>query len=216
MSDKPESVSTAISPAVWASLATAILSVMGVLSVALINANAQRALEREQFESNLILKAISTGDKKQSYDNLRFLVEAHLIREQSDKVSALLQDTSFHFRLPADNLPVPPPSAAHIIDTTPAFSGTMVDEVTSRPLKGVTVVVRGTDRIPNRRYIETMVTGANGEFKLHYPPSAYVFQYSRPGYVGRATTYIAGMRFQGHLSIKMERAGKPIWDRIFN
>lgn len=189
MSDKPETPSSSITPAIWVSIFAAILSVIGVLRVASTNATAQRELEREQFESNLILKAISTGDKKQSYENIRFLVEAHLIRRESDKVSQLLQDTSFHFHLSVErpvSAPAPTPQILSLReDSALAFSGVVVDEDTGRPLKGVTVSVK--TRRSRMRDIETLITGADGKFTLHYPSRSFYIDYSLPGYIGPRT-----------------------------
>ena len=209
--DSPQSSSNSISPTVWATIIVALLSVGGTLVVASKNATAQRELEREQFESNLILKAISTGDKKQSYENIRFLVEAHLIRKESDKVSPLLQDTSFHFHLSEDKPVVQSASSsqsaltAPIVAYEPAFSGVIVDEATGKPLKGVTISVK--TRRSRMRDIETYITGEDGKFKLHYPPRSYYLDYTLVGYTGQRTWHMAGGRFKEPLTLKMKRAG---------
>lgn len=209
--ESPQPSSNSISPTILATLFAALLSVGGTLVVASRNATAQRDLEREQFESNLILKAISTGDKKQSFENIRFLVEAHLIRKESDKVSPLLQDTSFHFHL-AEDKPVvqsvaPTQSAftAPIANYEPAFSGIIVDEATGKPLKGVTIAVK--TRRSRMRDIETQITTDDGKFRLHYPPRSYYLDYTLAGYTGQRTWHMAGGRFVGPLTLKMKRVG---------
>jgi hypothetical protein len=209
--DSPQPSSNSISPTVWATIIVALFSVGGTLVVASQNATAQRELEREQFESNLILKAISTGDKKQSYENIRFLVEAHLIRKESDKVSPLLQDTSFHFHLSEDKPVIQstsPTQAAFttpIADYEPTFSGVIVDEATGKPLKGVRIAVN--TRRSRMRDIETQITGEDGKFKLHYPLRSYYLDYTLTGYVGLRTLYSAGGRFSGPIKLKMKRVG---------
>jgi hypothetical protein len=179
------------------------------LRVASINAAAQRTLEREQFESNLILKAIGSGDKKLSYDNLRFLIEGGLIRPESDKVSKLLQNPSFHFRLPAGKPVVepsetswsllPPPRSYPI----PTFSGIVLDEATAQPLKGVIVFVK-TDRL-ERRVAESQITSADGQFILHYPPRSFSLTYRCLGYSDQSIRLGAGMHFKAPLIIRLRK-----------
>jgi hypothetical protein len=206
---EPSGFFSSITPAVVATLIVAVLSVGSALFVAVYNARAQRALEREQFESNLILKAISTGDKKQSYDNLRFLVEAHLIRERSDKVSRLIQDTTFHFSIPSDTFRVPPAVPAGTIDIRPTFSGRVLDEETGRPLKGATVYTI------TKESKEQQVTGADGKFTLHYPFKPFSLIATRPGHYYWASRYLASARFTGPIVLLLERdKGLSPWQRL--
>jgi hypothetical protein len=231
---EPSGFFRSITPTVWVSIFAALLSVSGALKVALINATAQRdvalfnakaqrTLEREQFESNLILKAISAGDKKQSYENMRFLVEAQFIRRQSDKVSHLLRDTSFHFHLPVEKTVVQPPksepsitprtaqlgvSSAQLIALDlelhgPSFSGIIIDEATSKPINGATISI--TTRRSRMRAIETKTTGSDGRFTLHYPPRSYALRCTCPGYTEQNTWHLAGMRVFEPLTIRMQR-----------
>jgi hypothetical protein len=205
---EPSGFFRSITPTIGATLIVGGLSVIGALSVALINAYAQRTLEREQFESNLILKAIGSGDKKLSYDNLRFLVEGGLIRTESDKVSRLLQDTSFHFHLPVDKPVVKSaePSSFLALQHTyriPTFSGIVLDEATGQPLKGVAVFVR-TNRL-ERRVAESQITGADGQFILHYPARHFSLNYNRLGYNDQSTQHDVGVYFKAPLIIRLKK-----------
>lgn len=68
----------------------AALSVLGAVIVAALQGWANIRLEKEKFQSSLILKAIETGNIKDSATNLRFMVEAGLLQDSSGKLSALL------------------------------------------------------------------------------------------------------------------------------
>jgi hypothetical protein len=236
MAEQQESLSffRSITPTVWVSILAALLSVGGALKVAVINASAQRevalfnakaqrSLEREQFESNLILKAISAGDIKQSRENMRFLVEAQFIRRESDKVSHLLRDTSFHFHLPAERTVAQPsnsvqsaiPPAAQLgtsnarsiaLDLAlngPSFSGIIVDEATSKPINGATISI--TTRRSRMRDIEMKTTGPDGRFTLHYPPRSYALKLTCPGYAEQNTWHLVGGKFIEPLTLEMKR-----------
>jgi hypothetical protein len=214
---------SSIPATVWATLVVALLSVGGALKVALINAaaqrevalfnaSAQRTLEREQFASNLVVKAISAGDNSQSVENLQFLVKAHLLDKKSVKVSELLRDSSFHFYIPADRAIIPTPKinppkktinnpSLNYID--PVFSGIVVDAVTLRPLNGVTVSVK--TRRSRMRDIEAKITGADGRFTLHYPPRNYILSCIHPGYAEHNSQHMAAGKFAEPLILKMER-----------
>jgi hypothetical protein len=207
MADQQEPSGSSITPALKVTLVVALISVSGVIFNSCYNARAQRELEREQFESNLILKAIGSGDKKLSYDNLRFLVEGGLIRGESDKVSRLLQDTTFHFHLPSDK-PVakssePSSSLFSHPYPTPAFSGIVLDEATAQPLKDAIVFVK-TDRL-ERRVAESQITSADGQFILHYPPRSFSLTYRCLGYSDQSIRLGAGMHFKAPLIIRLKK-----------
>ncbi|MGZ9713661.1 hypothetical protein ACXX82_22980 [Glaciimonas sp. GNP009] len=78
----------------WSPSATTILvAVAGMVASAigaLLQVQSTRELERSKFEGNLILKVIETGDLDQAAKNLRFLVKAGFITDDSGKISKLL------------------------------------------------------------------------------------------------------------------------------
>jgi hypothetical protein len=213
MSDQqePSGFFSSITPTIWATFSVALLSVGGALLVALINAHAQRTLEREQFESNLILKAIGSGDKKLSYDNLRFLVQGGLIRKESEKVSRLLQDTSFHFSFPSDKQVIQSPESSFTLPiiirpnsySVPTFSGIVLDEATAQPLKGVTVFTKTNRSRP--RAAEAQITGADGQFILHYPPRPFSLNFSFLGYLNQSIHQETSLHFKGPLIIRLKK-----------
>ena len=78
----------------WSPSATTILvAVAGMVASAIgapLQVQSTRELERSKFEGNLILKVIETGDLDQAAKNLRFLVKAGFITDDSGKISKLL------------------------------------------------------------------------------------------------------------------------------
>lgn len=82
----------------WKSLATSPLTVaiaagvvglLGAVASNFLQARSTLSLEREKFESSLILKAIETGDPEDATRNLLFLKNVGLIRDPSGKIAAL-------------------------------------------------------------------------------------------------------------------------------
>jgi hypothetical protein len=204
---EPSSFFSSITPTVWVSLLAAVLALVGTLRVASNNAAAQRELEREQFESNLILKAISTGDKKQSFDNLRFLVESHLIRQESDKVSQLLQDSSFHFHIARDSSEKSSHLAglySSVVYPDPTISGVVVDDSTSQLIQGVTVSTK--TRRSRMRNIKSQLTSSDGRFNIPYPPRTYFLNFTHPGYIEQRVMQSPGYKMNSPvLIIRMKR-----------
>lgn len=60
-------------------------------------------LEKDKAQSNLILKAIETGNVQDSATNLRFLIEAGLLEDPSGKIMALLNKPGDVPKLPASS-----------------------------------------------------------------------------------------------------------------
>jgi hypothetical protein len=84
-------------------IAVALIGLLGTAVVALINYRAQTRAEKSKFESDLILKAIETGDTTASTRNLLFLLKAGFIRDPDGTINALASD--------ADSVAVLPPRA---------------------------------------------------------------------------------------------------------
>ena len=49
----------------------------------------------EEFQSNLITKAVETGNSKQSKENLKFLLDAGLIKDPENKIKDILIDSTY-------------------------------------------------------------------------------------------------------------------------
>ncbi len=62
--------------------------------------NAQR-LKRYEIETNLILKAVETGDVEVSKGNLKFFLDAGFIDDGTGKIARLVDSPDFSIRLPA-------------------------------------------------------------------------------------------------------------------
>ncbi len=59
--------------------------------------------ERLKFESNLILKAIETGNREESKNNLLFLIETGFIEDKNGKIAASATDPETVPVLPASS-----------------------------------------------------------------------------------------------------------------
>jgi hypothetical protein len=77
-------------------VATAIIAgLVGLIGTgvgAYMQGRSQVTIERLKFESNLILKAIETGNRDEAKNNLLFLVQAGFIQDTEGKIAALAQD----------------------------------------------------------------------------------------------------------------------------
>ncbi len=81
----------------------AVLSLVGgVLSTA-IQGYFNGQLEKDKAQSSLILKAIETGNVKDSATNLRFLIETGLLEDSSGKITALLNKPGDVPKLPVSS-----------------------------------------------------------------------------------------------------------------
>jgi hypothetical protein len=82
--------------AATATIAVALLGLLGTALAALItsrsNYRTETVLERMKFESDLIVKAIGTGDFEGSTRNLLFLVKARLISDPQGRIADLAKD----------------------------------------------------------------------------------------------------------------------------
>ena len=70
----------------------AFCALLGTILGAYINGISSLNLERQKFESNLILKAVETGDQKEAIDNLNFFVKAGFIEDSKNKISNLIKE----------------------------------------------------------------------------------------------------------------------------
>lgn len=84
---------------------TILVAVLGLLGNFIGNiiqgANAQK-LKQQEFEANLITKAIETGNSDSSKKNLKFLLDAGLIKDSEGNIGKIVSDTTY--RIPTSNL----------------------------------------------------------------------------------------------------------------
>ena len=172
------------------------------------NIRAQLDLERQQFQSNLLLRVIDPSDRNRTINGMRLLLDAGFVSEDNQKVLRVLQDTSFHIPLSTERLPIPAPeSLSHKFSVTLPLS---LEEIPS-----------GKERLKRRRYPivpygveskrrsfsgtvvdaitgrplagatvaaltteapESMITDTNGKFTLHFPRHKWAFFIQRAGY----------------------------------
>lgn len=162
-------------------------------------------LEREQYESTLIVQAVNNADQARSRANLKFLIEAGLVSAHNEKILPLLLDSSMLIKLPADRLPTLPPTPAHYTSPSGArlrvIAGTVVDELTKRPLAGVRVSV------DNKQERQEVVTGRDGQFRLNYLKGSYYFMLERPGYKIQNTIHASGLTYPDDMVIELEQEG---------
>lgn len=160
-------------------------------------------LEREQYESTLIVQAVNNADQARSRANLKFLIEAGLVSAHNEKILPLLLDSTMRIKLPADRLPMLPPTPAHYTTSTGArlrvIAGTVVDELTKRPLQGVRVSV------DNKHERQEIVTGKDGQFRLNYLNGSYYFMLERPGYQIQNTIRTGRMTYPDDMVIELKR-----------
>ena len=72
----------------------ALVGFVGTGVGAYMQGRSQLNIERLKFESNLILKAIETGNREEAKNNLLFLVHAGFIEDTGGKIAALAKDPS--------------------------------------------------------------------------------------------------------------------------
>ena len=74
-----------------------LISLLGIFITSIVSIK----LEKEQFESNLIVKAVENDDIEVSKRNLRFLIESGIVSRENKKIKKLLSnDTILEIVLP--------------------------------------------------------------------------------------------------------------------
>ena len=87
--------------AVTGTLAVALIGLLGAAIAGLIQARSNHVTEKRKFESDLILKAIETGDLQASTRNLGFLLKAGFIADPHGTIAALAKEEETVPVLPA-------------------------------------------------------------------------------------------------------------------
>jgi len=92
------------------------------------------------------------------------MLEAGLVSAHNEKILPLLLDSSMRIRLPADRLPTLPSTPACYISPSGVrlrvIAGTVVDELTKRPLAAIRVSV------DNKQERQEVVTVRNGQLSV--------------------------------------------------
>lgn len=81
------------SPLVLTAL-TALIGLIGTCIGLLLQGSMNIGIERQRMESSLILKAIETGNSDEAAKNLRFLLNAGLIRDEHGRIAGLVRDSN--------------------------------------------------------------------------------------------------------------------------
>ncbi|MFP5263724.1 MAG: tetratricopeptide repeat protein [Blastocatellia bacterium] len=90
---------------------TTIAAIIGLLATGIgfvIQSNVNRQLERDKFQSQLILKAIETGDPEKALANLRFFLQTGLLDDTTGRITIALGKGEEKL----ESIPVLPPGTA--------------------------------------------------------------------------------------------------------
>ena len=82
-----------MNPTVLGAIITAFVAINTALIGGIVSYQ-QSQFEREKFRLQAILDAIKTGDEAQARRNLRFLVEAGLLRDDDNRLRAYLDSSA--------------------------------------------------------------------------------------------------------------------------
>ncbi len=138
-------------------LLVALISLLGSLIANFNQKSNQLELERQKFESDLIITAVKTNDIKSSRDNLKFLIEAGLIKSNSIQLSRILSDTS----MPLLNFP-----SYTKLNPIYSLNGTIIPplKIKSKDIK-VTIWPHSTEN-KTITLKQTMNVNKDGKFKI--------------------------------------------------
>jgi hypothetical protein len=101
----------------------AIVGLIGTAVGSYMQGRSQLEIERLKFESNLILKAVETGDSEKAKNNLLFMLGAGFIQDKDGKISALAKKS--------ENVPVLP--SASLSQTTICPEGARRVSIATQP-----------------------------------------------------------------------------------
>jgi hypothetical protein len=109
MSDSQEAPRTGTGKPWLTPVVTGVLGLFGAWLGTTLQTRGDLDLERERLRSQLILKAIETGDPKRAAVNLKFLVDVGLVTDTTHRLVSYVTDSSAAPALPASS---PQPSAS--------------------------------------------------------------------------------------------------------
>jgi len=125
-------------------------------------------LEKRQFESNLILKALVPNDTAQSVRNIKFLIEAGFIDKSNTKLYNIIRDTHLQVKLPKhDTVEITPANGyAMKLDDVDLFSAQLVDN-NKKPIEGAQITIYKNSR--SRQVYASTRSDIHGLFKIALP-----------------------------------------------
>jgi hypothetical protein len=86
---------------------TILVAIFGILGTGLgawLQGYSNQKLERLKFESEIILKVVTSDSIEQNKRNLKFLLDAGFIKDEQGKIDRLVNDSSFDFRIESLNV----------------------------------------------------------------------------------------------------------------
>lgn len=84
-----------------AAVLVAVIGILGSFLGAYIQGWNAQELKRLEFESNLILKAVETGDVEESKRNIQFLLAAGFVQDERGIINRLLESGKYTIKLPS-------------------------------------------------------------------------------------------------------------------
>jgi hypothetical protein len=89
---------------VLGAIIVAFLGILGTLIGSYLQGMSNLNLEKLKFETDLIAKVVSNNDIQQNKKNLKFLLDAGLIRDTGNKIKQLVADSTFDLNIRKDNI----------------------------------------------------------------------------------------------------------------
>lgn len=151
--------------------------IAGIISigVSIYTSYENRLLEKDQFESNLILKAIDTKSIDSSKRNLRFLIEGGFISKDNEKIKKVIIDSILEIKFPKETILIPQNDVQ--VNEFKFITGKVTSK-NNKPLNSVTVFIhKNTHKIDTFSFSKT-TTDINGIYSLPIPNDKKVFKIS--------------------------------------
>jgi hypothetical protein len=150
-----------------------LISLLGIFITSIVSIK----LEKEQFESNLIVKAVENDDIEVSKRNLRFLIESGIVSRENKKIKKLLSnDTILEIVLPNTVKIKSGPLNDFSINEYALFSSRIIDNK-NNSLKDVEVVVYKKNSNSDTTLFSSTLSDSNGLFSLPVPNENNIFKY---------------------------------------
>lgn len=134
-----------------------------------------RELEKSQFESNLILKAVETGDIDSSKRNLKFLVESGFISRDNKKLKKVLSDSILEIKFPEQILNLAEPENGNIVNEGEFLYGQILN-ADQNPVDSVFVRIYKRRNLSDTTSYSFTYSDRNGLFKVALPKDDKIFK----------------------------------------
>lgn len=132
-------------------------ALLGGVLVAFINGQTNIKLEEKKLQTQLIVQAVKTGDKKQATNNLKFLVAAGLLSDQSGKIKELIDaQGGSSFVLPASESISKGATAARSGELDVAIEH-YIDAIRNDPLNAQAFNLLGYTFYKKKQYREALI-----------------------------------------------------------